>query len=76
MTAKKVIEYAFFSLLSFLGTVSVSYIHQISDSMEKLTKSVVQLNSKIEVLAEKTMRADDVLKDHEVRLRGIEVHRR
>ncbi len=72
MTTKHLVEYMFFSFLSMVGTFGVSYIKDISKSLTTLTTNVVELNGKIELMTEKMIEADMVLKDHEARLRKIE----
>ena len=72
VSTRKIIEYIFFSLVSMVGTVGVGYMRDISSSMVLLTKSVTELNLKIELLTQKMVIASQSLDDHEHRLRRIE----
>lgn len=72
MTIRKIVEYIFFSLLSMIGTFGVSYIKDISETLNKLTTNVMQLNARIEIMTERMVEVDSKVKDHEKRLRKIE----
>ncbi len=72
MTQRKIIEYIFFSILSMVGTVGVSYIRDISSTLSKLTINVMQLNGRIEIMTERMVEVDGKVKDHEKRIRKIE----
>ncbi len=72
MPTRKIVEYLFFSLLSMIGTLGVSYTKEISKSLSKLTTNVVELNGRLELMAEKMVEASAIIKDHEARLRRIE----
>lgn len=76
MDHKKIIEYLFFAIVSGIGTIGVSYVHQISETMMKLTQNVVELNARIEILSTRVLHTDDAIKDHEIRLRQIESERK
>lgn len=76
VSSRKVVEYVFFACLSAIGTAGVSYVQQISETMIILTKSVTELNLKIEILTQKMVSASQSLEDHEERIRRIELKNR
>lgn len=73
LTNRKVIEYLFFAVLSGIGSIGVSYVKQISDTMTTLSKSVSELNVRMELISQKMSVSDESIKDHEVRLRHLEI---
>lgn len=72
ISTRKIIEYVFFSIISGIGTFGLTYLHNISECMDRLAKSDIELNGKIELLTEKLVEASSEMKDHEGRLRAIE----
>lgn len=76
MGHRKVVEYLFFSLLSGIGTIGVSYVQKISETMTTLTKNVVELNAKMEIQTTRMSYTDNRLEDHENRIRRIEIRER
>jgi hypothetical protein len=70
MGQRKVVEYLFFSAISAIGTIGVSYVQKISETMNTLTKNVVELNAKMDIHKGYT---ETRLEDHETRLRRIEI---
>ena len=72
MSYRKIVEYVFFAILSGIGTMGVSYVQKISESMILLTSSVTELNLKIELLTQRMVAANQNLQDHEDRIRRIE----
>lgn len=72
MIQRKIIEYVFLSLLSAMGSFGIGYLRNISDALDKLTKSDSEFNLKIGLMTEKLVEASESLKDHEFRIRKIE----
>lgn len=73
MDPKRLIEYLFMSLLSGCGGLVVTHISTMSDNLQKITLSIQELNGRIETLTERMVTADHTLKDHENRIRRVEL---
>lgn len=72
MDHKRIIEY--FLLASVTGSAAMitSNITKMSHSLEDITYSVQELNTRIQILTTQMVQTNDLLKDHESRLRRME----
>lgn len=72
MDPKRFIEWALMASLSGTGAFIASYVKNMADSVETISKSVKDLNSKIEVMSADVGHSNEEIHDHETRLRAIE----
>ncbi len=73
MRVRQIIEYVFFTVISGIGTLGVSYVQKISETMNTLTKNVIELNARMEIQHAELGYTTNRLDDHESRLRRIEI---
>ncbi len=72
MRVRQIIEYVFFAVISGIGTLGVAYVQKISDTMNTLTKNIIELNARMEIQSAETKFNNNRIEDHESRLRHIE----
>lgn len=72
MKYSKHVEYLFLAGITGIGGVCANYISKMSDSIQEMSVSVQELNSRFHVLSTKMGYSDEMIKDHENRLRRIE----
>lgn len=69
---KKLIDYLVLAAITGSVAIFASHIAKMSDNLQKITVSVQELNARIEILTTQMVRTDDIIRDHESRLRQLE----
>lgn len=75
MDPKKLIEWALMASLSGTGAFIASYVGRMTDSIDIMSKSLRELNLKIEVMSSEISHSNESIRDHETRLRLIELRK-
>jgi len=68
----EIVQYVLYGSMTGMASLIVSHIKKMSENLQKITYSVQELNSRIEVITDRMVQAHEVLKDHEGRIRIIE----
>lgn len=58
--------------LSGTGAFVASYVGRMADAIDAMSRSVRELNSRMEVITSELAHTNRTLTDHETRLRGVE----
>lgn len=72
MDTRKIIELILMASLSGTGAFIASYVGKMTDSIDSMSRSVRDLNIKIEVMTTEISHTTEILRDHEARLRSVE----
>jgi len=70
---KKHVEFFFLSLICGIASVGVMFVAKMSDNVLQMTVAIKEINVKMESLKSDNGRFEEDLRDHEKRIRHLEI---